>query len=123
MCRLRLANIKAMNMPVLKILHAMHCRQVLPHLEGGKYGICYSSGLAAMDAVIKLLQSGDEVLCGHDLYGGSYRLLVRVYGPMGIKSSYIDMTDLDLVRKSISPETKMIWLETPTNPTLQITRY
>ncbi len=93
----------------------------LAALEGGKYGICYSSGLAAMDAVIKLLQSGDEVLCSHDLYGGSYRLLVRVYGPMGIQSRYIDMTDLDLVKKSIRPETKMIWLETPTNPTLQIT--
>lgn len=89
-------------------------------LEGGKYGICFSSGLAAMDAVIKLLETGDEVLCGNDLYGGSYRLLVRVYGPMGIKSSYIDMTNLDLVRKSISSATKLIWLETPTNPTLQI---
>ncbi len=92
----------------------------LAALEGGKYGICYSSGLAAMDAVIKLLQSGDEVLCANDLYGGSYRLLVRVYGPMGIKSKYIDMSDLDLFKSSITPATKMIWLETPTNPTLQI---
>lgn len=92
----------------------------LAALEGGKHGICYSSGLAAMDAVIKLLQSGDDVLCGNDLYGGSYRLLTKVYGPMGIKSRYIDMTNLDLVRESIRPETKMIWLETPTNPTLQI---
>ncbi|HEY3385641.1 MAG TPA: PLP-dependent aspartate aminotransferase family protein [Saprospiraceae bacterium] len=92
----------------------------LAALEGGNQGICFSSGLAAMDAVIKLLQSGDEVLCGHDLYGGSYRLLVRVYGPLGIKSNYIDMTDLDLVRKSITSATKLIWLETPTNPTLQI---
>ena len=89
-------------------------------LEGGTYGICYSSGLAAMDAVIKLLNTGDEVLCANDLYGGSYRLLVRVYGPMGIKSNYINMTDLDLLKKSIRPETKLIWLETPTNPTLQI---
>jgi len=89
-------------------------------LEGGAYGICYSSGLAAMDAVIKLLNTGDEVLCANDLYGGSYRLLVRVYGPMGIKSNYINMTDLDLLKKSIRPETKLIWLETPTNPTLQI---
>lgn len=89
-------------------------------LENGKYGICYSSGLAAMDAVIKLFQSGDEVLCANDLYGGSYRLLTKVYGPMGIKSRYIDMSDLDLFRSSILPETKLIWLETPTNPTLQI---
>lgn len=92
----------------------------LAALEGGKHAICYSSGLAAMDAVIKLLQSGDEVLCANDLYGGSYRLLTKVYGPMGIRSSYIDMTNLDLLRNSIKPETKMIWLETPTNPTLQI---
>ena len=92
----------------------------LAALEGGKYGICYSSGLAAMDAVIKLLKSGDEVLCANDLYGGSYRLLVRVYGPMGIKSTYIDMTDPELFKRSIKPETKLIWLETPTNPTLQV---
>lgn len=92
----------------------------LAALEGGTYGLCYSSGLAAMDAVIKLLNTGDDVLCANDLYGGSYRLLVRVYGPLGIQSRYIDMTDLDLVRKSIKPETKLIWLETPTNPTLQI---
>ncbi len=92
----------------------------LAALEGGTFGICYSSGLAAMDAVIKLLSTGDEVLCANDLYGGSYRLLVRVYGPMGIKSNYIDMTNLDLVKASIRPETKLIWLETPTNPTLQI---
>ncbi len=89
-------------------------------LENGKYGICYSSGLAAMDAVIKLFQTGDEILCANDLYGGSYRLLTKVYGPMGIKSRYIDMTNLDLFRSSIRPETKLIWLETPTNPTLQI---
>jgi cystathionine gamma-lyase len=92
----------------------------LAALEEGKYAICYSSGLAAMDAMIKTLNTGDEVLCAHDLYGGSYRLLVRVYGPMGIKSNYIDMTNLELVRSSIRPETKLIWLETPTNPTLQI---
>jgi cystathionine beta-lyase len=92
----------------------------LAALEGGNYGICYSSGLAAMDAVIKLLKSGDEVLCANDLYGGSYRLLTRVYGPMGIKSRYINMTDLNLLKNSIRPETKIIWLETPTNPTLQI---
>ena len=92
----------------------------LAALEGGKHGICYSSGLAAMDAVIKLLSSGDDVLCSNDLYGGSYRLLTRVYGPMGIKSRYVDMTNLDLLRDSILPETKLIWLETPTNPTLQI---
>jgi cystathionine beta-lyase/cystathionine gamma-synthase len=92
----------------------------LAALEGGKYAICYSSGLAAMDAVIKLFQSGDEILCANDLYGGSYRILTKVYGPLGIKSRYINMTNLDLLKESIRPETKLIWLETPTNPTLQI---
>src|SRR5687768_12990616 len=92
----------------------------LAALEGGAFGICYSSGLAAMDAVIKLLQMGDEVLCANDLYGGSYRLLTKIYGTMGIKSRYINMTDLTLLESSIRPETKLIWLETPTNPTLQI---
>ncbi len=95
-------------------------QESLAALEGGKFGICYSSGLAAMDAVIKLLKTGDEVLCANDLYGGSYRLLTKVYGPMGIKSKYINMTDLNLLRDSITAETKLIWLETPTNPTLQI---
>src|SRR5688572_28538385 len=92
----------------------------LAALEGGKYGICYSSGLAAMDAVVKLLSSGDEVLCSNDLYGGSYRLLTKVYSAMGIQSRYLDMTNLDLLKESIKDETKLIWLETPTNPTLQI---
>lgn len=92
----------------------------LAALEGGKHGICFSSGLAAMDAVIKLLSSGDEVLCSNDLYGGSYRLLTRIYSAMGIQSSYLDMTNLELLRESITPETKLIWLETPTNPTLQV---
>ena len=63
-----------------------------------------------MDAVIKLLSAGDDVLCANDLYGGSYRLLVRVYGPLGIQSRYIDMTNLDLVRQSITPNTKFIWV-------------
>ncbi len=96
-------------------------QESLAILEGAKHGICFASGLAAMDAVIKMYKSGDEILCGNDLYGGSYRLLVKVYGPMGIKSRYINMTDIELVKKSIRPETKLIWLETPTNPTLQIT--
>lgn len=92
----------------------------LAALEGGKYGICYSSGLAAMDAVVKLFKTGDEILCGNDLYGGSYRLLARIYNAMGIKSNFINMTDMELLKSSIKPETKLIWIETPTNPTLQI---
>lgn len=92
----------------------------LAALESGRHGIVFASGLAAMDAVIKLFQSGDEILCTHDLYGGSYRQLVRVYGPLGIQSRFIDMTDPASVEAAIRPETKLLWLETPTNPTLQV---
>jgi len=92
----------------------------LAALEGGRHGIVYASGLAAMDAVIKLFQAGDEILCTHDLYGGSYRQLVRVFGPLGIQSRFIDMTDPVTVEAAIRPETKLLWIETPTNPTLQV---
>lgn len=92
----------------------------LAALEGGRHGIVYASGLAAMDAVIKLFQAGDEILCTHDLYGGSYRQLVRVFGPLGIRSRFIDMTDPVAVEAAIRPETKLLWIETPTNPTLQV---
>jgi len=92
----------------------------LAALEGGQHGIVYSSGLAAMDAVIKLLKSGEEMLCTDDLYGGSYRQLVRVYSPLGIKSRFIDMSSIDNLEAAIKPETRMIWIETPTNPTLKV---
>ncbi len=92
----------------------------LAALENGTDAICFSSGLAAQDAVIKLLNPGDEVLSVNDLYGGSYRQMVRVWGPWGLKSRYIDMSDPAAVAASITPETKMLWIETPTNPMLNI---
>ncbi|MCC6463196.1 MAG: cystathionine gamma-synthase [Saprospiraceae bacterium] len=92
----------------------------LAALENGTDAICFSSGLAAQDACIKLLQSGDEILSVNDLYGGSYRQMVRVYGPWGLKSRYIDMYDASKVEAAIGPDTKMIWIETPTNPMLNI---
>ena len=92
----------------------------LAALENGTDAICFSSGLAAQDAAIKLLKSGDEVLSVNDLYGGSYRQMVRVFGPWGLKSRYIDMTDAAKVEAAIGPDTKMIWIETPTNPMLNI---
>jgi len=92
----------------------------LAALENGTDAICFGSGLAAQDAVIKLLNPGDEVLSVNDLYGGSYRQMVRVWGPWGLKSRYIDMSDPAVVAASITSETKMLWIETPTNPMLNI---
>jgi cystathionine gamma-lyase len=92
----------------------------LAALENGTDAICFSSGLAAQDAVIKLLRSGDEVLSVNDLYGGSYRQMVRVWGQWGLKSRYVDMYDAANVEKEIGPDTKLIWIETPTNPMLNI---
>jgi len=92
----------------------------LAALENGKYGICYASGLAAMDAVIKTLKSGDEVICTNDLYGGSYRLLTKVYSQFGIESRFVDMNDVEKFSTHISKKTKLIWIETPTNPMLNI---
>ena len=92
----------------------------LAALENGVDAICFGSGLAAQDAVIKLLKTGDEVLSVNDLYGGSYRQMVRVFGPWGLKSRYIDMYDAAKVETQIGPDTKMLWIETPTNPMLNI---
>lgn len=92
----------------------------LAALENGTDAICFGSGLAAQDAVIKLLKAGDEVLSVNDLYGGSYRQMVRVYGPWGLKSRYVDMTDAATVESAIGPDTRLLWIETPTNPMLSI---
>lgn len=92
----------------------------LAALENGIDAICFGSGLAAQDAVMKLLSSGDEVLAVNDLYGGTYRQMVRVYGQWGLKSRFIDMYTAANVGHEISPATKLIWIETPTNPMLNI---
>lgn len=92
----------------------------LAELEGAKHALCFSSGMGAIDAVMKLLRPGDEVITGDDLYGGSYRMFTKVFAPFGIKFHFIDMKDTDVIKKHINANTKMIWLETPTNPTMQI---
>lgn len=89
-------------------------------LENGKYGLCFSSGMGAIDAVIKLLKNGDEVITGNDLYGGTYRMFTKVFQPLGIKFHFIDLSNLDNIEKYINKNTKLIWIETPTNPTMQI---
>lgn len=92
----------------------------LAALENGTDAVSFGSGLAAQDAVIKLLKTGDEILSVNDLYGGSYRQMVRVYGQWGLKSRFVDMYDAAKVESAIGPDTRMIWIETPTNPMLNI---
>jgi cystathionine gamma-lyase/cystathionine beta-lyase len=89
-------------------------------LEGGHYCLCFSSGMGAMDAVIKLLKPGDEVITGDDLYGGSYRMFTKIFANFGIKFHFINMTDAQNIKKYVNANTKLIWVETPTNPTMQI---
>lgn len=90
-------------------------------IENASYALAFSSGVAATDAVIKLLQPGDEVICSNDLYGGSYRLFTKVFEKFGIKFIYVDTTHIDTIQKAISGKTKLVWIETPTNPLMNIT--
>lgn len=92
----------------------------LAALENAKYGLAFSSGMGATDAVMKLLLPGDEVITGNDLYGGSYRMFTKIFANYGIKFHFIDMTDAGNVARYINKNTKLIWIETPTNPTMQI---
>ena len=92
----------------------------LAALENGKTAICFSSGLAAMDAIIRLLNPGDEVISTNDLYGGSYRQLVRVHQRYGIQSRFLDMNNLTELESSINAKTRLLWIETPTNPMLNV---
>jgi cystathionine beta-lyase len=89
-------------------------------LEEGSTGGAFASGLAAIDAVVKLLQSGDEILAVDDIYGGAFRLFTQVYAKFGISVNFVDTSDVGHVIDAITPATKLIWLETPTNPTLKI---
>ena len=89
-------------------------------IENGKFGLAFSSGVAATDAVIKLLSPGDEVICGNDLYGGTYRLFTKVFEKFGIKFHYVNMQDVNNIRQYINANTKLIWAETPTNPLMNI---
>ena len=92
----------------------------LAALENGADGICFASGLAAMDAVLKLFNPGDEIIATNDLYGGSYRQMVTIFERYGIKSHFIDLNDLRLIKRTMNAQTKMFWIETPTNPMLTI---
>jgi len=93
---------------------------VIAKLENGSAGVAFGSGLAAIDAVVKLLESGDEILAVDDIYGGAFRLFTHIYQKFGITVNYVDTTNAENVFNAITPKTKLIWIETPTNPTLKI---
>ncbi|WP_026750452.1 cystathionine gamma-synthase [Sediminibacterium sp. C3] len=90
-------------------------------IENGKFGLAFGSGVAATDAVMKLLSPGDEVIAANDMYGGTYRLFSKVYERFGIVFTYVDTTDIHNIKNAVSPKTKLIWIETPTNPLMNIT--
>lgn len=94
--------------------------EALAILENGKYGLSFSSGVAATDAVVKLLAPGDEVIAANDMYGGTYRLFTKVFEKFGIRFHFVDMSNPDNIKRHITPKTKLIWLETPTNPLMNI---
>ncbi|HMK27971.1 MAG TPA: PLP-dependent aspartate aminotransferase family protein [Chitinophagaceae bacterium] len=93
---------------------------IIAKLENGSVGVAFGSGLAAIDAVIKLLETGDEILAVDDIYGGAFRLFTHIYQKFGIQVNYTDTTTIENVFNAVTPKTKLIWIETPTNPTLKI---
>ncbi len=95
-------------------------QKALAALENGRHGLCFATGMASIDAVVKLLKPGDEVVSTNDLYGGTYRLFTKVFEPYGIKFKFVDMSDPANVEKAVTGRTRLIWAETPTNPMLRI---
>ncbi|MBC7777788.1 MAG: PLP-dependent transferase [Phycisphaerae bacterium] len=103
------------NNPTRQVLESL-----IATLEHGRRGLAFASGLAAIDCVLKMLESGDEIVAVDDIYGGSFRLFTHVYEKFGVKVHYVDATDPQNILKVLSPKTRLVWLETPTNPTLKI---
>jgi cystathionine beta-lyase/cystathionine gamma-synthase len=95
-------------------------QNALAALENGKHGICYASGLAATDAVLKLYRPGDEIVATNDIYGGTYRIMKRIFEPFGLVFRFVDLSDLNNLAEAVSEKTRMVWIETPTNPLLKI---
>jgi len=92
----------------------------LAGLESAKHGICFSSGVAATDAIVRCLRPGDHIIASSDLYGGTYRLFREVFGPFGVTSDFVDMSDPSNVEGAFTEKTKLLWVETPTNPLVQL---
>jgi cystathionine beta-lyase/cystathionine gamma-synthase len=90
-------------------------------LEGATHGLAFGSGLAALDAILKLFKSGDHIVCGENVYGGSHRLMERIYGNLGLRVSFVDMRDVGNIERALTPATRMVYCETPTNPMMNLT--
>jgi cystathionine beta-lyase/cystathionine gamma-synthase len=90
-------------------------------LEGGTHGFAFGSGLAALDAVLKLFHAGDHIVCGENVYGGSHRLMERIYGNLGLQVTFVDMRDIGNIERALTGATRMIYCETPTNPMMNLT--
>lgn len=95
-------------------------QDALAALEGGSFGLAFASGMAAIDTVLRLFKSGDHIIAGNDVYGGTYRLFERVLTKFGLHFDWVDTTDSDAVQRALRPETRLIWLETPTNPGMRL---
>ncbi len=93
----------------------------LAALEGARFGLCFSSGMGAISSVIMTLNAGDHVVCGNDVYGGTYRAFTKVFSRLGLGFSFVDATNLSAVERAMTPRTKLLWVETPSNPLLRIT--
>ena len=92
----------------------------LAHLEEAQFGVAFASGLAGEDALLRTLSPGDQVMLGNDAYGGTYRLLTRIFAQWGLETVTVDLADIDAVRAALGPSTKMLWVETPSNPMLNV---
>ena len=101
--------------PTRKVLES-----ALAHIENGKHGLCFSSGVAATDAVLRLLSPGDEVIAANDMYGGTYRLFTKIFEKTGIRFHFVNMQHAEAIRPYINANTKLVWAETPTNPLMNI---
>jgi cystathionine beta-lyase len=95
-------------------------QNALAALENGTHGLCFATGMASIDAICKLFQPGDEIVSTNDLYGGTYRLFTKIYEGFGLKFTFVDMGDPANVAAAITPKTRLIWVETPTNPLLKV---
>ncbi|MEQ8671670.1 MAG: cystathionine gamma-synthase [Aggregatilineales bacterium] len=93
---------------------------LIAEIEGGRYGLAFASGLAAIDTIVRRFNPGDHIIVGNDVYGGTYRLFEKVYARYGLRFSWVDLNDLGAVDAAFTPETKLLWLETPTNPMMAL---